>query len=100
MPPKHVQVLVIGGGPSGSYTASVLAQEGLDVAILETDKFPRYHIGESLIPSIKHYLRFIGAEERVARHGFVRKPGAAVKFNQFKREGCEYMRRLSTGKTD
>jgi hypothetical protein len=33
----------------------------------------RYHVGESLIPSIRHYMRFIGAEEKVANHGFVRK---------------------------
>ena len=35
----------------------------------------RYHIGESLIPSVKHYLRFIGAEDKVANHGFVVKVG-------------------------
>jgi hypothetical protein len=34
---------------------------------------PRYHVGESLIPSIRHYMRFIGAEEKLANHGFVRK---------------------------
>ena len=33
----------------------------------------RYHIGESLIPSARHFLRFIGAEEKVANHGFARK---------------------------
>ncbi|KIM75794.1 hypothetical protein PILCRDRAFT_98861 [Piloderma croceum F 1598] len=86
-PPKHVQVLVIGGGPAGSYAAAALAREGLDVAIFEATKFPRYHVGESLIPSIRHYMRFIGAEEKLANHGFVRKPGSAIKFNQFKREG-------------
>jgi flavin-dependent dehydrogenase len=86
LPPKHVQVLVIGGGPAGSYTASVLAQEGLDVALFEGLKFPRYHVGESLVASVRHCLRFIGADEKIGNHGFVRKPGAAVKFNQTKKE--------------
>ncbi|KIJ65857.1 hypothetical protein HYDPIDRAFT_109904 [Hydnomerulius pinastri MD-312] len=85
--PTHTQVLVIGGGPAGSYAASALASEGLQVVILEGAEFPRYHIGESLIPSVRHYLRYIGAEQKLADHGFKHKPGAAIKFNQFKREG-------------
>ncbi|KAH9895211.1 FAD/NAD-P-binding domain-containing protein [Cubamyces lactineus] len=85
--PKHAQILVIGGGPGGSYTAAALAREGFDVVIFEAAKFPRYHIGESLIPSVRHFLRFIGAEEKVIARGFARKPGAAIKFNQHMREG-------------
>ncbi|KAF9460768.1 hypothetical protein BDZ94DRAFT_1169211 [Collybia nuda] len=84
---QHVQVLIIGGGPAGSYAASALAREGLDVAVFEADKFPRYHVGESLIPSVRHYFRYIGAEEVLCSQGFVSKPGSAIKFNQFKREG-------------
>ncbi|KAJ7690717.1 FAD binding domain-containing protein [Mycena rosella] len=87
LPPKHAAVLVIGGGPSGSYAASVLAREGISVTVLEAAKFPRYHVGESLIPSVRHYLRFIGADEKLANYGFVHKPGSAIKFNQYKREG-------------
>ncbi|KAI0251931.1 hypothetical protein BJV78DRAFT_399245 [Lactifluus subvellereus] len=85
-PPEHAQILVIGGGPSGSYAAACLALEGFHVVLLEATAFPRYHIGESLLPSVRHHLRFIGAEEKVASHGFFKKPGAAMKFNQFKRE--------------
>ncbi|TBU24654.1 FAD/NAD(P)-binding domain-containing protein [Dichomitus squalens] len=85
--PQHAQILVIGGGPGGSYTASVLAREGFDVVVFEAAKFPRYHIGESLLPSVRHYLRFIDAEDKVASYGFVPKPGSAIKFNQFMQEG-------------
>ncbi|KAF8348367.1 FAD binding domain-containing protein [Amanita rubescens] len=83
----HSQILVIGGGPAGSYAATTLAREGFQVTLFEAAKFPRYHVGESLIPSIRHYLRFIGAEDKLANYGFVRKPGSAIKFNQYKREG-------------
>ncbi|TFY79165.1 hypothetical protein EWM64_g4846 [Hericium alpestre] len=85
--PSHAQILVIGGGPSGSYAAAALAREGYDVVVLEAATFPRYHIGESLIPSIRHLLRFIDAEDKVLAHGFFVKPGAAMKFNRDKREG-------------
>ncbi|KAF9783765.1 FAD/NAD(P)-binding domain-containing protein [Thelephora terrestris] len=85
--PLHAKILVIGGGPAGSYAAAALAREGFNVVLLEASKFPRYHIGESLIPSVRHYLRFIDAEEKVANHGFATKPGSAMKFNQYKKEG-------------
>ncbi|EGO00884.1 hypothetical protein SERLA73DRAFT_167102 [Serpula lacrymans var. lacrymans S7.3] len=86
-PPVHIHVLVVGGGPAGSYAASVLAREGISVAIIEAATFPRYHVGESLIPSVRHYLRFIDAEQKLVQCGFKHKPGSAIKFNQFKREG-------------
>ncbi|KZS96642.1 FAD/NAD(P)-binding domain-containing protein [Sistotremastrum niveocremeum HHB9708] len=85
--PAHAKVLVIGGGPGGSYSACALAREGIDVVLLEGSSFPRYHIGESMLPSVRPFLRFIKCEEKVVKHGFQNKPGAAVKFNQFKREG-------------
>ncbi|KAI0264704.1 hypothetical protein BC834DRAFT_1042243 [Gloeopeniophorella convolvens] len=84
--PQHAQILVVGGGPSGSYAAAALAREGFHVVLFEAAVFPRYHIGESLLPSIRHHLRFIEAEEKVVSHGFIKKPGAAMKFNQFKKE--------------
>ncbi|KAJ7874822.1 FAD binding domain-containing protein [Mycena olivaceomarginata] len=96
LPPKNAQVLIIGGGPAGSYAASVLAREGISVTVLESAKFPRYHVGESLIPSVRHYMRFIGADEKLASHGFVNKPGSAIKFNQYKREGYTDFMALGT----
>lgn len=85
-PPKQAQILVVGGGPSGSYVAACLAREGFHVVILEAAAFPRYHIGERLLPSVRHHLRFIGAEDKVDSFGFLKKPGAAIKFNRFKLE--------------
>ncbi len=69
------QVLVIGGGPAGSTVASLLAREGFDVTILEREVFPRYHVGESLLPSVLEILGLIGAREKVEAYGFVRKEG-------------------------
>ena len=43
-------VAVIGGGPGGSTAASLLAEAGRDVVLFERDRFPRFHIGESLLP--------------------------------------------------
>ncbi|KAJ7215686.1 putative halogenase [Mycena haematopus] len=85
--PTSTSILVIGGGPAGAYTASALAREGFSVTVLEKDHFPRYHIGESLLASCRPFLRFIDADAKVASHGFTLKVGAAVKLNQYKREG-------------
>ncbi|ESK89117.1 radh flavin-dependent halogenase [Moniliophthora roreri MCA 2997] len=85
--PHSTRILVIGGGPSGSYAAAALAREGFEVTVLEREHFPRYHIGESMIPSFKAFLSFIGAKEKVENRGFTVKPGAAIKLNQFKQEG-------------
>jgi flavin-dependent dehydrogenase len=79
--PECCTVLVVGGGPAGSYTAAALAREGVDVVLLEADKHPRYHIGESLLPSIRPFLRFVDLEETFQNHGFQKKvsPGSIAK---------------------
>src|SRR5947209_9151060 len=68
-------VLVIGGGPAGSVAATVLADAGHRVVVLERERFPRYHIGESLLSATLPILDAIGATPAIERHGFLRKPG-------------------------
>jgi flavin-dependent dehydrogenase len=63
--PEH-DVLVIGGGPAGSAVAGVLAGNGRSVVVLERERFPRYKVGESLIPYCWFPLERLGLNERVA----------------------------------
>ena len=67
-------VIVIGGGPSGSTAANLLVQGGLSVLVLEKDHFPRFHIGESLLPCDLPIFERLGVDP--AAKGFLYKSGA------------------------
>src|SRR2546428_12657063 len=71
---KLYDVLIIGGGPTGSTAASLLAEKGLKVLVLEKEKFPREHIGESLIPASYFTLKRLGVLEELSKIS-PRKPG-------------------------
>lgn len=75
--PELQDVIVIGGGPAGSTTASYLAMAGHSVTLLEKEKFPREHVGESLLPYCYHIFKELGGDllDEMGRR-FVRKPGA------------------------
>ena len=75
--PKSCDVLVVGGGPAGSTIAALLAQRGKHVVLLEKDRFPRFHIGESLLPLNLPLFDRLGVAADVKRIG-VHKPGAEV----------------------
>lgn len=70
---KSVDVLVIGGGPAGSSVANIVAQNKHNVLVLEKDSFPRYHIGESLIPFTFNSLERLGAVEELRNSSFTKK---------------------------
>lgn len=73
---KNVDVLVIGAGPSGSIAASILRKNGLDVQIVEKLRFPRFVIGESLLPRCMEALDEAGLLDAVKAKGFQEKAGA------------------------
>jgi flavin-dependent dehydrogenase len=66
-------VVVIGGGPAGSTTSTLLAQRGLRVAVFERERFPRFHIGESLIPETYWVLKRLNMLPKMHRSHFVKK---------------------------
>jgi flavin-dependent dehydrogenase len=72
------EVAIIGGGPAGSTAAALLAKAGRRVVVVERDKFPRFHIGESLLPfSMKAFTR-LGLHEKFRRAGFIEKFGGEM----------------------
>src|SRR5437588_5351187 len=70
-------VAIIGGGPAGSVAAAFLARAGRRVIVLERDKFPRFHIGESLLPFSMETFTRLGIQEKL-RAGFVEKFGGEI----------------------
>ncbi len=72
MTPNY-DILIIGGGPAGSSTATILAEYGHRVLVLEREKFPRYHVGESLIPFTFGPLERLGMIPRMKKSHFMKK---------------------------
>lgn len=86
---RDCDILVIGGGPAGCTAAALLAERGHDVVLVEKERHPRFHIGESLLPRNTAIFDRLGLRDRVAAIG-VHKPGGefvsdatgkAVQFN-------------------
>jgi flavin-dependent dehydrogenase len=73
MPHFDYDVVVIGGGPAGSTTSALIAQQGYRVAVFERERFPRFHIGESLIPETYWVLKRLNMLPKMQRSHFVKK---------------------------
>ncbi len=73
---ETTDILVIGAGPAGSVAAAMLRQRGLRVTILERERFPRFSIGESLLPQSMEYIEAAGLLRDVVEAGFQHKNGA------------------------
>lgn len=67
------RVIVIGGGPSGSTAATLIAQKGYNVRLLEREHFPRFHIGESLIPQTYWVMKRLNMLDKMKSSEFIRK---------------------------
>jgi geranylgeranyl reductase family protein len=74
---EDYDVAIIGGGPAGSTAATLLSKAGRRVIVLERDKFPRFHIGESLLPFSMETFTRLGIQEKL-RAGFVEKFGGEI----------------------
>jgi flavin-dependent dehydrogenase len=70
---KHYDAIVIGAGPAGATAAAILAENGRSVLVLEKEKFPRYHIGESLMPFCWFTLNRLGLVEEMNKRAFTKK---------------------------
>src|ERR1700712_3176377 len=85
---EKVDVLVIGAGPAGTVAASIINKAGFTVKIVEKQKFPRFVIGESLLPRCMEALEEAGFLDAVKEKGFQEKFGA-----KFVKNGkiCDYI---------
>lgn len=80
---ETAEILIVGAGPAGSVAAALLRQQGRQVLVIEREQFPRFSIGESLLPQSMAYLEQAGMLQAVVEAGFQFKNGAA-----FMRDGC------------
>jgi flavin-dependent dehydrogenase len=72
---KHA-VVIVGGGPGGSSAAAWLARRSVDVAVIEREDYPRFHIGESLLPASMPVFKETGVFDTLNGGDYIRKFGA------------------------
>jgi flavin-dependent dehydrogenase len=86
------EVVVIGGGPGGSTAATMLARQGIRVLLLERERFPRDHVGESLLPASMPVLEELRVLPAVQQAGFLPKWGATMVWGKDKRPWSWYFK--------
>ena len=70
---SETDVVVIGGGPAGATASTLIAQKGYKVQLFEREKFPRFHIGESMIPETYWVLERLNMLPKMRASNFVHK---------------------------
>lgn len=81
--PQEYDVVVVGGGPAGSTVSTLVSKHGHRVLVLEKESFPRYQIGESLLPATVHGIaHLLGVREELQRAGFTVKRGGTFKWGR------------------
>jgi flavin-dependent dehydrogenase len=88
-PMNHLDAIIIGGGPAGSTAASLLAAGGARVLVLEKERFPRFHIGESMLPQSRPIWQRLGVLEAMNERYMV-KHGARFVCSRTERETTYY----------
>ena len=70
---NNYDAILIGAGPAGSSAATILAEKGHNVLLIEREKFPRYHVGESLLPFTFEPLKRLGLIDDMRSSSFTKK---------------------------
>ena len=93
---EHTDLLIIGAGPAGSVAAGLLRGQGREVLMLEKEQFPRFSIGESLLPQSMEYIEAAGMLRAVVEAGFQYKNGAAFAWGG-RRTHFDFRQKFSEG---
>lgn len=93
---ERTEILIIGAGPAGSVAAGLLRKQGRSVLMLEKEQFPRFSIGESLLPQSMAYIEEAGFLRDIVEAGFQYKNGAAFQRGD-KRTAFDFRDKFSPG---
>jgi len=93
---ETTEILIVGAGPAGSVAAALLRQQGRKVLIVEREQFPRFSIGESLLPQSMEYIEAAGLLQDVVEAGFQHKNGAAFAYGDMRTE-FDFREKFSPG---